>query len=97
MWFKHLTIAFCLFTGVLVSCTTSGDQIIMKTDDDSFIRSQGVLPNLADLLTLQTHASIYYSYARDTEISMQFVKENTDGLTIFVPTNKAVQTLPRKP
>ncbi|GJJ13131.1 hypothetical protein Clacol_007381 [Clathrus columnatus] len=81
-----------------VSCMTFGDQIVMEDDSkDPFIRPQGVLPNLADLLTLQTHASIFYSYARDTDINARFTEGNTDGVTIFLPTNKAVQALARKP
>ncbi|KAH7886379.1 hypothetical protein F5I97DRAFT_1928227 [Phlebopus sp. FC_14] len=53
-------------------------------------------PTLADLLTIEPSASIYYSYARETEISSEF--GNVDQqLTLLVPTNKAVMALARKP
>lgn len=97
MWSKQLISALVSFHIALVSCTTFTGQTIMKSDEDSFIRPQGVLPNLADLLTLQTQSSIYYSYARDTDISKRFTEHDSGGITLFVPTNKAVQALARKP
>ena len=53
-------------------------------------------PSLADLLTIESSASIYYSYARETELSSLFGDENAH-LTLLVPTNKAVMALARKP
>lgn len=97
MWSKRLIAALSSFHIAIVSCTTFAGQTIMKSDEDSFIRPQGVLPNLADLLTIQTQSSIYYSYARDTDISKRFTEDNSNGITLFVPTNKAVQALARKP
>lgn len=53
-------------------------------------------PTLADLLTIESSASIFYSYARELELSEQFVNSNTKN-TLLVPTNKAVMALARKP
>jgi len=53
-------------------------------------------PTLADLLTIEPSASIYYSYARDTELSKEF-NATDQYLTLLVPTNKAVMAQPRKP
>ncbi|KAJ2973582.1 hypothetical protein NUW54_g12038 [Trametes sanguinea] len=53
-------------------------------------------PSLADLLTIESSASIFYSYARETELSKIFSDPNAKN-TLLVPTNKAVIALPRKP
>ncbi|KAG0706698.1 hypothetical protein DFH29DRAFT_900994 [Suillus ampliporus] len=53
-------------------------------------------PTLADLLTIESSASIYYSYARETEWSSRFSSESV-WFTVLVPTNKAVMALARKP
>ncbi|KAF9528148.1 hypothetical protein CPB83DRAFT_767291 [Crepidotus variabilis] len=56
-------------------------------------------PSLADLLTIENSVSIFYSYARETDLSRLLSEEanNGQGWTLFAPTNKAVMTLPRKP
>ncbi|KIY52074.1 hypothetical protein FISHEDRAFT_36079 [Fistulina hepatica ATCC 64428] len=51
---------------------------------------------LADLLTVESSASIFYSYARELELSAQFSAADA-SITLLVPTNKAVIALPRKP
>ncbi|KAI6105971.1 hypothetical protein EV401DRAFT_2213885 [Pisolithus croceorrhizus] len=53
-------------------------------------------PTLADLLTIEPSASIYYSYARETQLSLEFDTAN-QYLTLLVPTNRAVMALTRKP
>ncbi|CDO73412.1 hypothetical protein BN946_scf185013.g46 [Trametes cinnabarina] len=53
-------------------------------------------PSLADLLTIESSASIFYSYARETELSKLFSDAHAQ-ITLLVPTNKAVIALPRKP
>ena len=53
-------------------------------------------PSLADLLTIESSASIFYSYAREVELSKLFTDHNARS-TVLVPTNKAVIALPRKP
>ncbi|KAF9237049.1 hypothetical protein BU15DRAFT_49197 [Melanogaster broomeanus] len=53
-------------------------------------------PTLADLLTIESSASIYFSYARETEFAEDFLTPDQQ-LTLLVPTNKAVMALARKP
>ena len=53
-------------------------------------------PTLADLLTIEPSASIFYSYARELELSARFADDRV-RYTLFVPTNKAVMALARKP
>ena len=53
-------------------------------------------PTLADLLTIEHSASIFYSYARELELSSQFNDAEARN-TLFVPTNRAVMALARKP
>ena len=53
-------------------------------------------PTLADLLTIEASASIFYSYARELELSQAFADVDTKS-TLLVPTNKAVMALARKP
>ena len=53
-------------------------------------------PSLADLLTIETSASIFFSYARELQLSEKF-SESDGRITVLVPTNKAVIALPRKP
>lgn len=53
-------------------------------------------PSLADLLTIESSASIFYTYARELELSAIFSDTRAKS-TVFVPTNKAVMALARKP
>lgn len=53
-------------------------------------------PTLADLLTIESSASIFYSYARELELCAIFSDEGVNS-TLLVPTNKAVMALHRKP
>ncbi|KAF6748342.1 hypothetical protein DFP72DRAFT_992239 [Ephemerocybe angulata] len=53
-------------------------------------------PTLADLLTIENSASIFYSYARELELS-KGLSDKSFKMTLFVPTNKAVMSLARKP
>ncbi|KAG9309120.1 hypothetical protein JVU11DRAFT_11015 [Chiua virens] len=53
-------------------------------------------PSLADLLTIESSASIYFSYARETEFSREF-NATDNQWTLLVPTNKAIMALRRKP
>jgi hypothetical protein len=54
------------------------------------------IPTLADLLTIESSASIFYSYARELPMS-KILSDEGEQLTILVPTNKAVMALARKP
>jgi hypothetical protein len=88
--------------GILCALTSttmadSKEQVPFSSDNqNSDLVRQGNLPSLADLLTLETRASIFYSYARETDISERF-SNGGDSLTMFVPTNKAIMALARKP
>ena len=53
-------------------------------------------PTLADLLTIEPSASIFYSYARELELSSMLSDQNAK-MSLFVPTNKAIMALSRKP
>ncbi|TCD71133.1 hypothetical protein EIP91_012081 [Steccherinum ochraceum] len=54
------------------------------------------VPSLADLLTIEPSASIFYTYAREVELSELFADSEGNN-TVLVPTNKAVMALSRKP
>ncbi|KAG6845565.1 hypothetical protein H0H87_007243 [Tephrocybe sp. NHM501043] len=90
------------FLGVLafplLSFASQEEQIPMfdqqsAVEEAPLIHSQ---PSLADLLTIEPSASIFYSYARELELSAKFA-DSSSKLTLFVPTNKAVMALARKP
>nr|GAT53721.1 predicted protein [Mycena chlorophos] len=53
-------------------------------------------PTIADLLTIESSASIFYSYARELTLSNAF-SDTGSQLTVFAPSNKAVMALARKP
>ncbi|KAJ7915530.1 hypothetical protein B0H13DRAFT_1610399 [Mycena leptocephala] len=53
-------------------------------------------PTLADLLTIEPSASIFYSYARELTLS-NMLSVSDGSATLLVPTNKAVMGLARKP
>ncbi|KAL1681547.1 hypothetical protein EV122DRAFT_287996 [Schizophyllum commune] len=67
----------------------------MSTDEYTPELAQGG-PSLADLLTITPSVSIFYSYARELQLSAMFADPSRQ-LTLFAPTNKAVVSLPRKP
>ncbi|KZT51229.1 hypothetical protein CALCODRAFT_147703 [Calocera cornea HHB12733] len=56
-------------------------------------------PTLADLLTVHTIGSIWYDYAREVEpISLRLSDTSPSSKsTLFVPVNKAIMALHRKP
>jgi hypothetical protein len=54
------------------------------------------LPTLFDLLTIEPTTSIFFSYARELELSRLLVDLDSN-ITVLVPTNKAVMALARKP
>src|SRR6267154_4997845 len=74
------------------------EQLIMSQNNNEsnpspFTNSR---PTLADLLTIESSASIYYSYAREMQLSAKFSSKSI-WFTMLVPTNKAVMALERKP
>ncbi|SJL07772.1 uncharacterized protein ARMOST_11122 [Armillaria ostoyae] len=70
-----------------------GEQVPMNSDYTPLTTTK---PLLSDLLTIESSASIFYSYARELELSKMLEDENA-RLTVLVPTNKAVMALARKP
>ncbi len=70
-----------------------GEQIPMNSGYTPLTTTK---PLLSDLLTIESSASIFYSYARELELSKMLEDENA-RLTVLVPTNKAVMALARKP
>ncbi|KAF8588371.1 hypothetical protein K439DRAFT_1613626 [Ramaria rubella] len=86
-----------LLHAVAATMASSIGQVVMTPNNiNDYVRPEGNLPTLADLLTVEGRASIFYSYARETDMSARFVEQG-EGTTVFVPTNKAVQALARKP
>ena len=70
----------------------------LPIDYDDFVRA----PRLSDVMTLEPQASIFFSYARESAKFSGILSgevENEDGkkYTVFVPMNRAVMALPRKP
>ncbi|KAF8604919.1 hypothetical protein BDV93DRAFT_522201 [Ceratobasidium sp. AG-I] len=63
----------------------------------SFVNPNG--PTLADLLTIQQSSSIFYTYLRDIPGVVDRLTDTSGSVmsTVFVPKNKAVVALARKP
>jgi hypothetical protein len=68
----------------------------MGSTNDDFIPKKHDQPSLADLLTIEPSASIFYAYAREIELS-RILDDESQKYTLLVPTNKAVMALSRKP
>ena len=81
-----------------ISPASADDQIVMSAglEEPDFTPLITPQPTLADLLTIEPSASIFYSYARELELSAIF-SEPSAKVSLFVPTNKAVMALSRKP
>ncbi|KAJ7168319.1 hypothetical protein C8R43DRAFT_983978 [Mycena crocata] len=73
---------------------SQGEQIVMTSEP---ILQQSMQPTLADLLTIESSTSIFYSYARELASSDMFSATENGSITLLVPTNKAVMALARKP
>lgn len=82
----------------LVSCALGHDQIPLRPPEmpETYTPQTNAEPTLADLLTIEPSASIFYSYARELELSRSF-SDKDSRMTLLVPTNKAVMALARKP
>ena len=68
----------------------------MAMNSPQYVPQTTLKPTLSDLLTIEPSVSIFYSYARELELSARF-SDKDEKLTIFAPINKAVMALPRKP
>lgn len=97
---RAYTLLLLLSTIFAPFVTASYDEqvVIMPVDTEPFYTPTiHAKPSLADLLTIEAAASIFYSYARELELSRLFSESNEYPLTVLVPTNKAVMALARKP
>lgn len=82
---------------LIASASTAEQMVLPGADKEPFVPVvNSGKPSLADLLTIESTASIFFSYARELEISQLFGDPNARS-TVLVPTNKAVIALPRKP
>ncbi|KDQ12241.1 hypothetical protein BOTBODRAFT_34524 [Botryobasidium botryosum FD-172 SS1] len=54
-------------------------------------------PTLVELLTVQSSSSIFYDYLREIPQFSERIADRSVNTTLFVPSNKAVVALPRKP
>lgn len=66
------------------------------SEQDQFVAQSGI-PSLFDLLTIQTRSSIFGDYLRSADGLSELLQTITANCTLFVPTNKAVLALARKP
>jgi hypothetical protein len=92
----QLSLVSLLLLSAVPSLASTSEQIPMAGADTPFVPKTSSKPTLADLLTVENSASIFYSYARELELSQGFTNKDMK-MTLFVPTNKAVMALARKP
>ena len=90
-----LPLLLTLFFLPAISSASEDDQIVMSAGPD-YTPTITPQPTLADQLTIEPSASIFYSYARELELSSIF-SEPGAKVSLFVPTNKAIMALSRKP
>ena len=81
-----------------LSSASTDDQIVMNSGPGQadYTPQTTSQPTLADLLTIEPSASIFYSYARELELSSMF-SDPRARVSLLVPTNKAIMALSRKP
>jgi hypothetical protein len=108
-FFKQFLIISTIFASVssqlvIPQVVLNGDQKLEQIMEDptalpidDFIRG----PMLSDQLSLETDASIFFSYARESAkiggILSGMGEYGGEKFTVFVPTNKAVMALAKKP
>ena len=81
--------AFLLFP--LLSSALVSEQTVMGEPQTSHSTQ-----TLADLLTIEPSASIFYDYARGIDLGSK-LNDKSSMVTVLVPMNKAVMKLVRKP
>lgn len=94
-----LPLLLSLFFLPALSFASEDDQVVMSAGllgQSDYTPSITPQPTLADLLTIEPSASIFYSYARELELS-SILSDLCAEVTLFVPTNKAIMALSRKP
>lgn len=89
---------FSLFILPFIASAAQADQVPLSSEQmsETYVPLTHSQPTIADLLTIEPSASIFYSYARELELSAQF-DDPSGQSTLFVPVNKAVMALARKP
>lgn len=84
----HLQVLVLLLLPLFCSASTSEQMVFPNQLDNE--------PTLADLLTIESSASIFFSYARELKLG-NILSEKHPEITVLVPTNKAIMALARKP
>jgi hypothetical protein len=80
-----------------IQAVAAAEQVVLPNAPmDSNRPLSNARPTLFDLLTIQSSTSIFFSYARELQLSRMFVNVDSN-LTLLVPTNKAVMALAKKP
>ncbi|KAI0964120.1 hypothetical protein AcW1_001016 [Taiwanofungus camphoratus] len=90
---------FSLLILPLLASASNEEQMVLPgsaSAEETYTPLMHSQPTLADLLTIESSASIFYSYAREIQLSERFSDENARS-TLLVPTNKVVMALARKP
>ncbi|CAE6411946.1 unnamed protein product [Rhizoctonia solani] len=97
-----MRVTSCLLYLASAALTASCSQlpltpIMSDTNIPSLANPNG--PTLADVLTIQQSSSIFYDYLREIPDIVDRLTDTSGNVmtTVFVPRNKAVITLPRKP
>lgn len=88
--------SLALFILPLLAQSASVDQLPLYNPNMPDTVETPIRTTLSDLLTIEHSASIFFSYARETQLSSRF-EDRDVALTLLVPTNKAVMALARKP
>ena len=83
--------AFLLFP--LLSSALAAEQTVMG---EAQTPASHTAQTLADLLTIEPSASIFYDYARGINLGNK-LSDKSSMITVLVPMNKAVMKLARKP
>lgn len=79
-----------------LSSASSTEQLVFM-DPTNPVPLTHSAPSIADLLTIDPSLSIFYSYARETELSARFANLGGVQTTVLAPKNRAVMALARKP
>ena len=83
--------AISLFS-LLVSALVDEQKVMGEAQTNLFFSTQ----TLADFLTIEPSASIFYDYARGTGLGKK-LSDKSSMITVLVPNNKAVMKLAKKP
>lgn len=92
---RFQALAAILLLQPLFCSAAATEQMVISTPQQDLPAFGSSEPTLADLLTLESTASIFFSYARELKLG-SILNEDTQ-ITVLVPTNKAVMALARKP